>query len=129
MKTARKYLRLGKLPSESRAPHTWRTRQDPFAEVWNEEQRILENDARIQAKTLFAWLQRRYPGRFSDGQLRTLQRRLKGWRATEGPAKEIYFTQIHEPGELGRILRTWMIWALPSAESCSGTCYIIVSVR
>ena len=101
-KTARKYLRSGKLPSESRAPHTWRTRQDPFAEVWNEVQRILENDARIQAKTLFAWLQRRYPGRFSDGQLRTLQRRLKGWRATEGPAKEIYFTQIHEPGELSQ---------------------------
>ena len=101
-KTARKYLRSGKLPSESRSRHTWRTRQDPFAEVWSEVQRILENDARIQAKTLLAWLQRRYPGRFSDGQLRTLQRRLKSWRATEGPAKEIYFTQVHVPGELSQ---------------------------
>jgi len=101
-KTARKYLRSGKLPSDSRAPHTWRTREDPFAEVWTEVQRFVQNDSRLQAKTLFAWLQRRYPGRFSDGQLRTLQRRLKSWRATEGPAKEIYFNQIHRPGELSQ---------------------------
>ena len=46
-KTARKYLRSGKLPSESRARHTWRTRQDPFAEVWSEVQWMLENDARV----------------------------------------------------------------------------------
>ena len=31
-KTARKYRRLGKLPSESRQPRTWRTRPDPFAD-------------------------------------------------------------------------------------------------
>ena len=32
--TARKYRRLGKLPSEVSRPHGWRTRGDPFAEVW-----------------------------------------------------------------------------------------------
>jgi len=49
---------------------------------------------------LFEWLQLEYPGRFGDGQLRTLQRRIKGWRATEGPAKEVFFSQVHRPGVL-----------------------------
>ena len=39
-------------------------------------------------------------GSVSDGQLRTLQRRIKIWRATEGPAKEIFFPQEHYPGDL-----------------------------
>jgi hypothetical protein len=36
VKTARKYGRLGKLPGEVRPSHTWRTRADSFAEVWDE---------------------------------------------------------------------------------------------
>lgn len=54
----------------------------------------------LEAKTLFTDLQRRFPGRYPDGQLRTLQRRLKDWRATEGPPKEVFFAQTHEPGRL-----------------------------
>ena len=54
----------------------------------------------LQAKTLFADLQRRFPGRFADGQLRTLQRRVKSWRAESGPAKEVFFAQVHHPGRL-----------------------------
>jgi hypothetical protein len=34
--TARQYRREGKLPSEKRRPRTWRTRDDRFAEVWDE---------------------------------------------------------------------------------------------
>ncbi len=33
-KTARRYRRLGQLPSQLKLPHRWRTRQDPFAEDW-----------------------------------------------------------------------------------------------
>lgn len=98
--TARKYLRSGKLPSESAAPHVWRTRSDPFEEVWDEVAALLEVNAGLEAKTLFADLQRRYPGRFPDGQLRTLQRRVKVWRALEGPAREVFFAQTHLPGAL-----------------------------
>ena len=54
----------------------------------------------LEAKTLFAALQRQYPERFADGQLRTLQRRIKRWRASEGPAQEVYFVQEHRAGEL-----------------------------
>jgi len=99
-KTARKYRRLGKLPSDVRVGHSWRTREDPFAEVWEELRLKLKDHPGLEAKTLFDDLQRRYPGRFADGQLRTLQRRVKCWRALEGPSKEVFFPQQHRPGEL-----------------------------
>jgi hypothetical protein len=99
-KTARKYRESGKLPSEMKIEHIWRTREDPFNEVWDGLKDKLEINNGLEAKTLFEDLQRRYPGRFADGQLRTLQRRIKMWRALEGPAKEIFFPQVHEPGEL-----------------------------
>ena len=99
-KTARRYRRSGKLPSEMQQPHTWRTRPDPFEEAWEQVRDMLEDNAGFEAKTLFEDLQRRYPGRFSDGQLRTLQRRVKLWRALEGPQREVMFEQVHEPGAL-----------------------------
>src|SRR5439155_2408263 len=61
----------------------------------------LEANPDLQSKTLFAWLQRQYPGKFQDGQLRSFQRGVKAWRATAGPAKEVFFSQVHEPGRLG----------------------------
>lgn len=100
-KTARKYLRLGQVPSELPARPRWRTRTDPFEDVWEEVRKLLEVNAGLEAKTVFEYLQRREPGRFEDGQLRTLQRRVKSWRATEGPAKEVFFAQQHPPGRLG----------------------------
>lgn len=99
-KTARKYRNLGKLPSEIKVEHTWRTREDTFADVWAEVKEKLEINPGLEAKTLFQDLQRRYPGRYADGQLRTLQRRVKVWRALEGPPKEVFFPQVHKPGEL-----------------------------
>jgi uncharacterized tellurite resistance protein B-like protein len=99
-KTARKYLRDRRLPSEMKQKHLWRTRPDPFEEVWPELRDRLLLEPGLQAKTLFEYLQRTFPGRFPDGQVRTLQRRIKQWRATEGPAREVFFAQEHQPGEL-----------------------------
>lgn len=99
-KTARKYLRAEKLPSELRTVHTWRTREDPFRDVWDGVKKMLGVNSGLEAKTLFEELQRQYPGRFSDGQLRTLQRMVKRWRALEGPAHEVFFAQEHSPGVL-----------------------------
>ena len=96
--TARKYRRVKKLPSELRPVRTWRTREDPFAEVWPDVERMLELDGGLEAKTVFEDLQRRHPGRFTAGQLRTLQRRFRQWRALHGPAKEVFFPQVREPG-------------------------------
>ena len=78
----------------------WRTREDPFSEVWDQVRQLIEENPGLEAKTLFEWLQREHPGRYSDGQIQTLQRRVKLWRATEGPAQEVYFGQTHEPGRL-----------------------------
>lgn len=99
-KTARKYLGLNRLPSELGKERNWRTRPDPFSEVWDLVRQQVEESPGLEAKTLFEWLQREYPGRYADGQIRTLQRRIKLWRAMEGPAQEVYFGQKHEPGKL-----------------------------
>ncbi|CCK79588.1 integrase, catalytic region [Desulfobacula toluolica Tol2] len=99
-KTARKYRKMGKLPSELKQEHNWRTRKDPFEDVWDGIKGMLSINPGLEAKTIFEDLQRNQPSRFADGQLRTLQRRIKHWRATEGPGKEIFFAQIHKPGEL-----------------------------
>src|SRR4051795_1066548 len=80
--------------------HTWRTRPDSFADFWDELAQRLQVDPGLQAKTLFEYLQEREPGRFQEGQLRTLQRRIKNWRALEGPPREVFFAQEHYPGEL-----------------------------
>src|SRR5438270_3760906 len=99
-KTARKYRDSDLLPGQRRVPHTWRTREDPFRDVWAELADQLRLNPGLQAKTLFLDLQRRYPGRFPDVQLRCLQRRIKLWRALEGPPREVFFAQVHEPGRL-----------------------------
>src|SRR5208337_4042024 len=98
--TAAKYSQAGKLPSELRMDHTWRTRADPFVEVWPWVAEQLSVNAGLEAKTLLEALQRTYPGQFADGQLRTLQRQIKRWRGLEGPGKEVFFAQVHHPGRL-----------------------------
>ena len=81
-KTAGKYRRLEKRPSEVSVPHTWQTRPNPFAEVWPAVCELLQANPGLQAKTIFQELQRRHPGRFADNQLRTLQRHIRRWRAS-----------------------------------------------
>ena len=86
------------LPSQ-KAPRSYRTRPDPFAEVWREELvPLLETVPSIRATTLLEELDRRHPGRFGEGVLRSLQRRVAHWRATEGPERELIFRQQHPPG-------------------------------
>src|SRR5260370_29864522 len=99
-KTARRYRNMRELPSDREQPRDWRTRSDPFDGVWDEVAAHLEREPALQPKTLFEWLQEKYPGRFEAGQVRTLQRRVRQWRATSGPAKEIFFTQQHLPRPL-----------------------------
>ena len=101
VKTARKYRRLRRLPSELHKPRTWRTRKDAFAESWDELSGQLNLNPGLEAKTLFEALPRKYPGRFADGQLRAFQRRVRIWRASQGPPQEVFFAQVHGPGRLG----------------------------
>jgi Mu transposase-like protein len=101
-KTARDYLRDPRLPNERIKDRTWRTRSDPFTQVWEEVREQVATNPGLEAKTLMEALQRKYPGKFADGQVRTLQRRLKQWRATDGPEREVFFAQQHVAGRLGQ---------------------------
>jgi len=98
--TGLRYRKSGQLPSQMKKPHLWRTRTDPIVNEWPWVLELLLLHPKLEAKTIFARLQRDKPGQYQDGQLRTLQRRIKYWRATEGPAKEVFFPQIHYPGLL-----------------------------
>ncbi|MEO7143054.1 MAG: IS21 family transposase [Bryobacteraceae bacterium] len=100
VRSARKWEH-GLAPSQRRKPHTWRTRADPFDEVFESELVPLlaaDRDGILEATTLLSELNRRQPGRFGVGQLRTLQRRVRQWRALNGPEKEVFFPQEHPPG-------------------------------
>jgi len=99
-KTGRKYKRVYFPPDEIKKAHIWRTRKDSFEAVWPLIVEKLKINIGLEAKTLFEWLQNEYPGKFQDGQLRTLQRKIKLWRAIEGPPKEVMFSQVHYPGDL-----------------------------
>ncbi len=97
-KTVAKYERLGELPSALRQPRTYRTREDPFAADWPSLGAQLERAPELEAKTLFDWLCERAPGKYREGQLRTLQRRIRLWRA-EHQAQLLTLPQRRRPGE------------------------------
>ena len=73
--------RIYRRRKKTRVPHTWRTRADPFVDVWDKAAEKLEKEPDLTAKTIFLWLVNQHPGRFTSGQLRTLQRRVKEWRS------------------------------------------------
>lgn len=75
----------------------WRTRRDPFETVWFDVLGWLQHDPDATAKALFHRLQRKHPGRFPDGQLRTLQRRVREWRRIM--ARKLIHACMAENGE------------------------------
>ncbi len=103
VRSARKWEH-GPMPSQAGKARRWRTRADPYAEVWEQDVLpLLEADhkGKLQVKTIFEELQARHPGRFEPGQKRTLERRVREWRAVSGPEKEVFFPQEHPPGREG----------------------------
>jgi transcriptional regulator with XRE-family HTH domain len=104
-RTARKWEK-GQLPSMSMKHRTWRTRDDPLAEVWDDEVvplLKLDEDRKLQSTTILDVLKAKPDAAVGDGQLRTLQRRVRDWRATEGPGKEVFFEQEHPPGREAQV--------------------------
>lgn len=77
-------------------------KNDPFEQVWESELvPILDREPKLQSLTLLEYLQDKFPGQYDESLLRTLQRRVKIWKATHGSEKEIMFRQIHPPGQQG----------------------------
>jgi len=106
-KTARGYIERGRLPSETKPTRTWRTREDPFESDWPEIAELIRGAPDLNATVILEHLCDRHPDRYEPGQVRTLQRRLKVWRAQEGPEKEVFFPQQHHPGEALQGDFTW----------------------
>jgi hypothetical protein len=91
----------GQLPSDVNEPRWWRTHKDAFADVWDEVVvPLLQRDEKgeLESKTIIEVLKEKFPQKFNDGHLRTLQRRVREWRALHGPEKEVMFPQEHVPG-------------------------------
>ena len=106
-KTVAKYEQRGQLPSELKQPRSYRTRADPFAEHWPELEKMLHAAPELEAKTLFEWLCEQRPGRYQEGQLRTLQRRIAEWRALN-QSQVASLEQVHQPGEVLQTDGTWL---------------------
>jgi hypothetical protein len=65
---------------QATGPRPWRTRVDPFQDVWLLVEQWLDEQPDATAKALFQRLQAQTPTPFAPGQLRTLQRRVREWR-------------------------------------------------
>lgn len=106
-KTVSKYEQSGLLPSQRKKARTYRTRPDAFADEWPILEKMLTAAPELEAKTLFDWLCQQQPGKYQDGQLRTLQRRVTTWRAlNQGQTASL--DQVREPGEMMQLDGTWM---------------------
>jgi hypothetical protein len=98
--TASKYLEAGKPPAELKAPHTWRTRPDPLEQIWEEVAAMLRDAPELEAKILFEYFLDRPDNGLEEGHLRTFQRRVRHWHATQGSEQEVFFAQDRQPGAL-----------------------------
>lgn len=101
LSTAKRYLATnGKRKFKPPEERTWRTRQDPFVEVWPSLEAMLQRDHGLEAQTLMDWLLESYPEQFRPGQVRTLRRRIHDWRVLKGPErKEAMFAQTIYPAQ------------------------------
>ena len=100
--TARKYVEVAKPPGELQAKHTWRTRPDPVAGIWDRAEQMLTQAPELEAKELFEYLRGTVEPETEVGEpaLRTFQRRVLAWRLQHGKDKEVFFAQEHLPGKV-----------------------------
>jgi len=89
-----------RLPSQKREPRG-RRRPDPLIEIFDAAVvPMLTAAPAIRPVTIFEELTRRYP-QLPRGVRRTLERRIRAWRAKHGPERDVIFRQVHEPGRMG----------------------------
>jgi len=89
-----------RLPSQKKAPRD-RRRRDPLAAVWDSEVvPLLKSTAGLRPVAIFDEIRRRHP-EIGAGIRRTLERRIRTWRALNGAEQEVIFRQEHPPGRVG----------------------------
>ncbi len=83
-------------------PRHWRTRPDPLTTVWDEHLvPLLVREPELTGLTLLEYLQDTFPDQYDQTILRTLQRRVRHWKAVHGPEKDVIFRQAPQPGRQG----------------------------
>jgi hypothetical protein len=98
--TAYRYEHSHQLPSSQKQVRG-RRRPDPLADFFDTEVvPMLKAAPDLRAVAIFDEMQRRHPG-LSTGARRTLERRIRAWRAIHGADQEVIFRQVHEPGQMG----------------------------
>jgi transposase InsO family protein len=89
-----------KLPSHTKVPRG-RRRPDPLEHIFDTEiVPLLEATPGLRAVAIYEEMCRRHPD-LPAGIRRTLERRIRSWRALHGPEREVIFRQVHEPGRMG----------------------------
>ena len=89
-----------RLPSQRKPPRQ-RRRPDPLDRVWTSEVvPMLEGAPGLRAVGVFDEIIRRHP-ELGCGIRRTLERRIRNWRALNGPERDVIFRQEHPPGRMG----------------------------
>lgn len=105
--TAQRHLKAERRPGDPRPARAYRTRADAFLQDWPELEGRLAEAPGLEARALLGDLIERRPERYGWGHLRTLQRRVRRWRAAHGPERELFFAQEHRPGEASQLDFTW----------------------
>ena len=99
--TATGYVLEGAGPFQLPSKVRERRRPDPLATIFDADVvPMLMAAPGLRAVGIFQELQRRHPG-MASGVRRTLERRIRTWRAMHGAEQEVIFRQIHEPGRMG----------------------------
>ena len=89
-----------RLPTQKKAPRV-RRRRDPLATVWDSEVvLLLKSTPGLRPVAIFDEIRRRHP-EIGAGIRRTLERRIRTWRALNGAEQDVIFRQEHPPGRLG----------------------------
>ncbi|WP_374189886.1 IS21 family transposase [Rhizobium rhizogenes] len=101
--TASRFEKDPRLPSVRKAERCHGGgRADPFADIWESEVvPILEKAPTLRPVTILNDLCLRYPERELMPARRTLERRVRQWKASHGPQREVIFRQNHPPGRQG----------------------------
>ena len=98
--TAYRLEKAPDLPSARATPRD-RRRPDPLSGIWEVEiVPLLRSAPGLRPVAIFEEMRRRHP-ELGEGIRRTLERRIRQWRALHGPEREVIFRQVHEPGRMG----------------------------
>jgi len=100
--SARRIDRDPQAARASREPRDYRTRVDPLASIWDEDiVPLLLASSALRPVTIYNELRRRFPDQIGDALRRTIERRIRAWRAIHGAERPVIFPQIQIPGRMG----------------------------